>query len=213
MSGLFRLDAVTVAFDATVVLADVTVTVPDDGLTVVVGPSGSGKSTLLRLLNRLEVPTAGMVSFRGSDVAGVDVRAHRRRVGMVFQRPTLFAGTVAANLRVADPTLGDDDVAALLTRVGLDPTLADQDGDTLSGGEAQRACLARTLATVPEVVLMDEPTSALDARHRGGIEQLARSLVEDGTPVVWVSHDTEQVARIADNTLTVVGGRVEGSAP
>ena len=92
--ALFTLDRVSLEIDGATVLDGVTLTIPDDGVTVVVGPSGAGKSMLLRLLNRLEVPTAGEVRFRGDPVSSLDPLALRRAVGMVFQRPAPFPGTV-----------------------------------------------------------------------------------------------------------------------
>ena len=176
---------------------------------MVVGPSGSGKSTLLRLCNRLVVPTSGVVRFRGDDVAGLDPLRLRRRVGMVFQRPTLFGGTVRDNLRVAQPDGSEDDYEEALGRAALDRSFLDRRADELSGGEAQRACFARTLVTGPEVLLMDEATSSLDAAARTTLERLACAAArEGGVPVVWVTHDEEQVARIADHVLTLEAGRV-----
>ncbi|MGZ8753179.1 MAG: ATP-binding cassette domain-containing protein, partial [Acidimicrobiia bacterium] len=110
--------------------------VPDRGVTVLVGPSGSGKSTLLRCCNRLEAPDAGTVRFRDGDVAGLDPLVLRRRVGMVFQRPTPFAGTVRDNLRVAEPALSERASELALERVGLDRSFLDRDARALSGGEA-----------------------------------------------------------------------------
>jgi putative ABC transport system ATP-binding protein len=204
----FRFDEVSVVVDGTVVLDRLSAELPCDGVTVVVGPSGAGKTTLLRLCNRLDVPTAGTVWFAGSDVAAVDPIRLRRRVGMVFQRPVLFAGTVADNLRVADPRANGTRLAGVMARVGLDPALAERAADDLSGGEAQRLCIARALLTEPEVLLMDEPTSALDPGHRGIVERLARHLAGTGTPVVWVTHDLAQAERLADRTLVLVDGRV-----
>ncbi len=208
---LFAFEDVSLELDGTPVLRGVTVEFPASGITVVIGPSGSGKSTVLRLCNRLAVPTTGVVRFRGTDLAtltGGSVRAHRRRVGMVFQKPTLFAGTVRDNFRVAMPEGSDDHFRDLLARVGLDPTLLDRSADALSGGQAQRATLARTLATAPEALLMDEPTSALDVASRHELEHLAVALAGDGVPVVWVTHDLEQADRIADRLVVVVAGRV-----
>jgi putative ABC transport system ATP-binding protein len=177
-------------------------------VTVLVGPSGSGKSTLLRCCNRLEAPDGGVVRFRGDDVAGLDPLVLRRRVGMVFQRPTPFAGTVHDNLRVAEPALTAVAAVAALDRVGLPPELLTRDARGLSGGEAQRVCLARTLVTVPEVVLMDEVTSSVDPSARLALEDLARALAGDGVPVVWVTHDLEQMRRLADHVVVVVAGRI-----
>jgi putative ABC transport system ATP-binding protein len=211
-TGLFRFERVVVRFGATTVLHDVDVTLPDAGVTVLAGPSGAGKSTMLRLCNRLIVPTAGSVSFRGDDVAALDPLALRRRVGMVFQRPTLFDGTVLENLRVADPALTVDAASTALGHVGLDAELLDRPGRDLSGGEAQRACLARTLATRPAVLLMDEPTAMLDVDNAVLLERLVRRLVvDDGVAVVWVSHDPAQIRRLADWVVRVDGGRVLGS--
>jgi putative ABC transport system ATP-binding protein len=210
-AGLFRFERVAVRFGATTVLADIDVTIPDGGVTAMVGPSGAGKSTMLRLCNRLIVPTGGTVYFRGADVAALDPLALRRQVGMVFQRPTLFDGTVLENLRVADPAITVDAAATALHHVGLDPVLLDRAARDLSGGEGQRACLARTLATHPSVLLMDEPTAMLDLENAHRLERLVRRLVAtDGVAVVWVSHDAAQIRRVADWVIRLDGGRVTG---
>jgi putative ABC transport system ATP-binding protein len=133
---------------------------------------------------------------------------------MVFQRPVTFAGTVLDNLREADRDCDEARGAELLERAGLPAAFLARDAGELSGGEAQRACLARALATDPHVMLMDEPTSALDATATDVLERLAKQLVADGTPVIWVSHSEQQLRRLADCVLLLVDGRVdrEGSA-
>ncbi len=176
-------------------------------VTVLAGPSGAGKSTLLRLGNRLEVPSAGVVRFEGSDTAALDPRELRRKVGMVFQAPVVFAGTVRENLHVAAPDATDDALADALRRVGLDAEVLDRVGDDLSGGEAQRMCIARSLLTRPHVLLMDEPTSSLDRENRRGVEVLARELADAGLGVLWVSHDIAQVRRLGDQVVVLVDGR------
>ncbi len=186
---------------------------PDGGVTVIAGPSGSGKSTLLRLCNRLVVPSRGRVLFRGDDLAGLDPLRLRRRVGMVFQRPTPFAGTVADNLRVAEPDLDDASAVAALERADLDGSFLDRDAGELSGGEAQRMCLTRTLVTGPEVLLMDEPTSALDPRSSKVLEELARGLADSGVSVLWVSHDLEQLRRLATWVVVLEAGRIAKQGP
>lgn len=205
---LFAFDDVGLEVDGAVILDAITVELPADGVVVVAGASGSGKSSLLRLCNRLVAPSTGTVRFRGDDVAALDVRRLRRRVGMVFQRPTPFPGTVHENLRVAEPSLDEDGAIALLASVGLPAEFVERDALTLSGGEAQRMCTARTLATRPEVVLMDEPTSALDEDNARGVEDLARSLVGAGVSIVWVTHDRAQIDRIADVVIRLDGGRI-----
>jgi putative ABC transport system ATP-binding protein len=205
---LFELDAVVLEIDGRPVLRGLSLAISDDGITVLLGPSGAGKTMILRLLNRLEVPTSGTVRFRGEPVASIDPLALRRRVGMVFQRPAPFPGTVRDNLLVADPAASDEALLAALAGAGLAPTFLDRSADDLSGGESQRMCLARTLVTQPEVLLMDEPTSALDpdARHR--LERTARDLAAEGRPVVWVTHDLDQADRLADDVLVVIDGRL-----
>ena len=210
---LFRLDGVVVDRGGRTVLGPVTLDLPGPGPVVLVGPSGLGKSTLLRLLNRLDTPSEGTVRLGGADVCSTDPCAHRRRVAMVFQRPVVLPGTVADNLRAADPDLDDAAVAGALERVGLPPTLADRDARELSGGEAQRLGLARSLATDPEVVLFDEPTSSLDPAASRRIEDLARGLVDDGIAVVWVTHDHEQGRRLARWVVEVDEGRIARSGP
>lgn len=212
----FSFEAVSVERDGAPILGGVNCVLSDRGVTVVVGPSGSGKTTLLRLLNRLDVPTSGVVSWRGTPLDGFDPCTLRRRVGMVAQRPVPFEGTVAANLRVGRPDLADDEVVRLLELVGLASSLAAHDAATLSGGEAQRMCIARTLATEPDVILADEPTSSLDEAPRRALEDLARRLAaDDARPIgwVWVSHDLAQINRLADEVVVVGGGQVLAVGP
>jgi putative ABC transport system ATP-binding protein len=199
---------VTVADGGRLRLDDACGEVLGEGVTVVVGPSGAGKSTLLRCCNRLEVPTGGRVLFQGADLAELDPLRLRRRVGMVFQRPTPFPGTVRENLQVAQPTITDTEAALMLERVGLNVEFLDREATALSGGEAQRVCLARTLVTEPEVVLMDEITSSVDPAQTHGLEQLGRALSTAGVAVVWVTHDLAQMRRIADHVLVVIEGRI-----
>jgi putative ABC transport system ATP-binding protein len=208
MDGVsFEFVGVTVDRDGAHVLDAVDVTLADHGVTVIVGPSGSGKSTLLRLCNRLSVPTSGTVRFRGVDISGIDPLRLRREVGMVFQRPVALPGTVADNLREADPAATDADIAAALQRVGL-AGLADRDASALSGGEAQRMCLARTLMADPQFVLFDEVTSSLDPHAALGIETLATELAGSGTPSAWVTHDLDQMRRLAHHLVVVIDGRI-----
>jgi putative ABC transport system ATP-binding protein len=205
---LFALHDVVVAFGETRPLDGISVDLPGKGVTVVLGASGSGKSTMLRLLNRLEVPTSGRVLFHGEDLATLDPLALRRRVGMVFQRPTLFPGTVRDNLRVAQPAATEAQVTEAMELVGLRVALLDRVADDLSGGEAQRACLARTLITGPEVLLMDEVTSSLDPRASRVLEERTAGLADSGVPVIWVTHDLEQGLRLDPDPIVLTDGRV-----
>jgi len=203
----FTFTGVTVTFGEAVVLRDIDLEVPASGITVVLGPSGSGKSTLTRLTNRLLDPTSGSVSLRGTDVRDLDVLELRRTVGMVFQRPTLFEGTVRDNL-AATGLENEPTHTEMLHAVGLEPDYLQRDGSTLSGGEAQCVCLARALLMRPDVLVADEPTSSLDHASTLALESLARDLAADGVPILWVTHDLAQVERIADHRVTLEEGRV-----
>jgi putative ABC transport system ATP-binding protein len=206
---LFGFEGVVVeAEDGARILDGVDAEVLDEGVTVIVGPSGSGKSTLLRLCNRLEVPAEGVVRFRGADVASLDPLEHRRRVGMVFQRPTPFPGTVRDNLEVAAPGAGEERMVRALQQAAIDRAFLDRIADELSGGEQQRVCLARTMITDPDVLLMDEPTSALDEEATKLLEQAIHDLVVDGLRVLWVTHDRSQAERLGAHRLLVDEGRV-----
>jgi putative ABC transport system ATP-binding protein len=193
-------------------LRDATGAVPRDGVCAIVGPSGSGKSTLLRLCNRLEVPVHGVVELDGVDLSTLDPLSLRRRVGMVFQRPTPFAGTGRDNLRVADPEIDNATATQLLARVRLDASFLDRDALQLSGGEAQRLCLARSLAAHPEVLLMDEVTSSVDGATRVALEELAVTCARVGTTVLWVTHDLQQAQRVAQHVIVVIDGRIAHAA-
>jgi ABC-type multidrug transport system fused ATPase/permease subunit len=169
-----------------------------------VGPSGAGKSTLLRLLNRMEEPSGGEVRFHGEPLRSYDVLALRRRVGLLMQRPTAFPGTVLGNLRTGAPALAEDEAYALLDRVGLARSFLARDTQDLSGGEAQRVCLARALAVRPEVLLLDEATSALDTRTEREIQQELESL---RTTRIVIAHRLSTI-RHADLILVMDDGRL-----
>jgi UDP-glucose/iron transport system ATP-binding protein len=209
---LFELLDVSLEIDGTTILDHIDLAIADGAITVLVGPSGAGKSTVLRLLDRLEVPTSGELRFRGRPLADLDVLALRRRVGMVFQRPAPFPGTVRDNLHVADPGADEEALVAALLAARLDAAFLDRPADDLSGGEAQRMCLARTLVTRPEVLLMDEPTSALDPEARRSLEGTAVRLADEGRELVWVTHDLDQARRLGGEIVVLVGGRIAGEA-
>ena len=211
-AAAFEFERVTVVRTGRRILDAVTASVPADGITVVSGPSGAGKTTLLRLCNRLEIPDNGRVCYRGQPLDALDPLVLRRRVGMVFQRPTPFPGTVADNLAVAHPDAGAGELGAALKRVALDPGLLDQDARTLSGGELQRMCLARTLVTRPETLLLDEPTSALDREPKRVFEGTARDLAAQGITIIWVTHDDAQALRVADRSYQLRDGHLTGTA-
>jgi putative ABC transport system ATP-binding protein len=207
----FEFERVTVVRAGRHVLDKITTAILAAGITVISGPSGAGKTTLLRLCNRLEIPDEGVVSYRGQPLDELDPLTLRRRVGMVFQRPTPFPGTVADNLAVAHPHANTEELSTALTRVALAPGLLGQEARTLSGGELQRMCLARTLVTQPETLLLDEPTSALDSQPKRVFENTARDLAAQGITIIWVTHDDAQARRVADRICQLRDGHLTGA--
>lgn len=195
------------------ILRGVTVEIPCTGITAIAGPSGAGKSTLLRLLDRLDDPRSGAIRFDGRPVVEWDPQDLRRRVAMLFQHPPRFEGTLYDNLVVADGALDRARAETVVERVGLEPALLDRAATDLSGGEAQRMAFARALLTEPGVVLADEPTASLDGASRRLIEDLAVSIAAEGMGMVWVTHDTDQLRRVADYVVVLVAGRVAACGP
>lgn len=178
----------------------------------IIGPSGSGKSTFLRAINRLWEPPADTIFLDGEDIVKMDVLTVRRRIGMLFQTPMLFDGTVADNVRygpnLQGKTLIDSEVEGYLEQADLDASFVHKPVVGLSVGQAQRVALARTLANKPDVLLLDEPTSALDPISTHHIEQSVLELKRSGLTVIMVSHSLEQVKRIADHVCLVVAGEL-----
>lgn len=210
----FRLDEVAVTRGPATLLARINACIPAGRCTAVMGASGAGKTTMLRLLNRLTEPTTGRVLLDGVPIAELDVLALRRRVGLVPQAPVLLADRVLDEVRVGRPDLPDDRAGELLARVGLAPRFATRTTAELSGGEAQRLCLARALAVEPEILLLDEPTSALDGPTATVIGALVREHVSTGGTVVLVSHDHGLIGSVAERVLHLEHGHlvVDGTA-
>lgn len=198
------------------VLQGIDATVPVGSLITIMGPSGAGKSTLLGLLNRLEEPDEGEVLYRGKRLQEWQVLELRRRVGLVFQNPVMFDGTVEENI-LYGPKLRhevlDTDPMKLLEQMGLPGEMLWRQARELSGGEQQRVALARTMANRPEVLLLDEVTSSLDPESALAIEQLVVNLNQEGVTVLWVTHDLVQARRLNGSSWILVGGRLVDVAP
>jgi putative ABC transport system ATP-binding protein len=196
---------------------DISVRIEVGEVLAVVGPSGSGKSSFLRLLNRLDEPSGGSVLLNGQDYKELEPEELRRRVGMVMQTPYLFPGTVANNVSYGPRQRGeafvDAQIAAVLQRVGLSG-FQQRDVSNLSGGEAQRVSIARTLANAPEIILLDEPTSALDENSARDVEDLVLDVIrERQMTCVIVTHNNDQARRLADRTMIIAGGRSVAIGP
>ncbi|WP_280272066.1 ABC transporter ATP-binding protein [Nocardia wallacei] len=196
------------AFGGRTLFSGIGLTVAAGRCTAVAGPSGVGKTTLLRLLNRLGEPSEGRILLDGVPIGELDVLELRRRVGLAPQHPVLLADVVVDEVRVGRPSLWDEQVGALLNRVGLPETFLHRRCAELSGGEAQRVCLARALAVRPEVLLLDEPTSALDEAAAEVVGELVRAHCKSGGSAVLVSHDSVFTAAIADDIFVLEGGRL-----
>ena len=207
----------SVHYGSKLAVRDVDLDVPPNSVTAFIGPSGCGKSTILRCFNRMNdlISTArieGTVTLDGEDVyaAGVQPVEVRRRIGLVFQRPNPFPMSIYENVAygprrhgVKDRRALDEVVERSLRRAAIWDEVKDdfrkKSGLALSGGQQQRLCIARTLATDPEVVLMDEPCSALDPIATLKIEELIRELQASVT-IVIVTHNMQQASRVSDRT-------------
>lgn len=192
---------------------DVSVEVHCCDVIAVVGPSGAGKSSFLRLLNRLDEPTGGKVFFEGVDYREIPPRELRQKIGMVLQQPYLFPGTVADNIRFGPLQRGerfsDEKIEQLLQQVALSG-YASREVSVLSGGEAQRVSVARTLANSPKILLLDEPTSSLDPASEGDVEELlVRIFREQSLTCLIVTHDMDQAQRMASKAMLMKDGRVK----
>ena len=208
---------VNIFYGPKLAVRDVSLEVPEKSILALIGPSGSGKSTFLRCFNRRNdlIPGArvtGNVQLDGEGLMDADVSVVelRRRVGMVFQRPNPFPMSIFDNVAYGPRRRGANDKAAMevlversLTRAALWNEVKDdlhkKSGLSLSGGQQQRLCIARVLATEPEVILMDEPASALDPVSTLRVEELMRELRESYT-IIIVTHNMQQAARVSDRT-------------
>ncbi|MCC7475848.1 MAG: phosphate ABC transporter ATP-binding protein [Pirellulales bacterium] len=205
-------------------LADVSLEIPQHCVTALIGPSGCGKSTFLRCLNRMndmieDTRVEGDVLLDGNDILGprVDVVELRKRVGMVFQKSNPFPKSVFENVAYGPRVAGIRQKAVLfeiveksLTRAALWDEVKDRLDDSalqLSGGQQQRLCIARALATNPDVLLMDEPASALDPASTSRIEDLIFEL-RDRYTIVIVTHNMQQAARVSDRTAFFYQGEL-----
>jgi phosphate transport system ATP-binding protein len=215
-------------------LKDISMEIPEKSVTALIGPSGCGKSTFLRCLNRMNdrigaARIEGSVTVDGREIYqdGVNLVELRKRVGMVFQQPNPFPKSIRDNVSYGPRKHGDIRKGLLARLLGQEETereealverslrqaalwdeVADRLDDNalgLSGGQQQRLCIARALATDPDVLLMDEPASALDPIATSKIEELIHDLSEDYT-VVIVTHNMQQAARISDQTAVFLTG-------
>ncbi|MEZ5751091.1 MAG: phosphate ABC transporter ATP-binding protein PstB [Paracoccaceae bacterium] len=208
---------VTVHYGTKQAIFDVSIDVPERSVTAFIGPSGCGKSTFLRCFNRMNdtiegCRVGGKITIDGEDIhdPSLDVVELRARVGMVFQKPNPFPKSIYDNIAYGPRIHGlvktkaetDALVESSLKKAGLWKEVADRldaPGTGLSGGQQQRLCIARAIATGPEVILMDEPCSALDPIATAVVEDLIHELKEQYT-IIIVTHSMQQAARVSQKT-------------
>lgn len=213
MAPLIQIQDLTLHRTNSQVLNNVTLAVKAGEIVCLLGPSGGGKSSLLRCINRLTEPPPNTVYLAETDVVQLDVLLLRRQVGMVFQQVSLFPGTVKDNVaygaNLQKRPLSTAEIENLLNLADLSLDIAEQDSQTLSGGQAQRVAIARALATQPQALLLDEPTSALDPAATLHIEETMLKLRDQlGLTLLWVTHNPEQARRIADRVYLLADGQV-----
>jgi phosphate transport system ATP-binding protein len=213
---IFDVRDVSISYGDFKAVTDVSLAIYECEITAFIGSSGSGKTTMLRAFNRMNdlIPGArvdGEMHYRGQALYGSDVSpiAVRRRIGMVFQKPNPFPKSIYDNVAYGPRINGernkgklDEIVERSLRRAALWDEVKSRlktSGLSLSGGQAQRLCIARTIAVEPDVVLMDEPASALDPIATGAIEELMRELKSQYT-IVIVTHNMQQATRVSDRT-------------
>ncbi len=214
LEPIFNIDGVSVSYSGAVAVHDISFDIGRQEITALIGPSGCGKSTLLRCLNRMNdlIPGAevtGTLSYHGQNLYGakVDPVEVRKRIGMVFQKPNPFPKSIYDNIAFGPRVLGikgdmDEIVERALRRGAVWDEVKDRlktNAFGMSGGQQQRLCIARALATDPDVILMDEPCSALDPISTGKIEDLMLELRENYS-IVIVTHNMQQAARVSDRT-------------
>jgi phosphate transport system ATP-binding protein len=211
---VFDIRNMSVYYGAFRAVKNVTLAIQGNQITALIGPSGCGKTTVIRCLNRMNdliegARVEGEVFYHGVDLyePEVDPVEVRRRIGMVFQKPNPFPKSIYDNIAFGPKIAGfkgnmDDLVEESLRRAALWDEVKDklqESGMALSGGQQQRLCIARAIATRPDVILMDEPCSALDPIATLRIEELMQALVADYT-IVIVTHNMQQAARVSDRT-------------
>jgi phosphate transport system ATP-binding protein len=229
LKAKFHCQSVNFWYPSKQALWDVDLTVLEKSVLALIGPSGCGKSTFIRCLNRMNdlidgCRLDGTITMDGKDIYAPDVNLVdlRRRVGMVFQKSNPFPKSVYENVAYGPRVAGirnrarlDYTVERCLKQAGLWDEVKDRLNHSaleLSGGQQQRLCIARSLATDPEVLLMDEPASALDPKSTAKIEDLIDDLKRQYT-IVIVTHNMQQAARVSDVTAFFYEGRVVESGP
>jgi tungstate transport system ATP-binding protein len=211
--AFIEIKSLSKSYNDSLILKEINLDVEQGEILALVGPTGSGKTTLLRHIDLLEEPTKGSITFDGIEVSALgegELLRIRRRMAMVFQKPTVFRGTVYHNVNYGLRVRGLKDggkVEEALRSVGL-LGCNNRDATTLSGGEMQRLALARAMVVEPDLLLLDEPTSNLDPKSVEVIEDLVKLLAGRGTTVIMATHNMIQCRKLAKRVAVLVDGRI-----
>lgn len=218
---IIELDSLNAYYGDKKILNNINMKIKKNKITAIIGPSGCGKSTLLSVLNRMLEEsggsTRGNIAFNGKDISSYDKEEIRKKIGIVFQKPTPFPMSIYKNLTYAPIYYGTRDKKKLeeivqdkLKVSGLFEEVKQDLGMSalkLSGGQQQRLCIARALTVDPEVLLLDEPCSALDIKNTAHIEEMLLRLSQEYT-IIIVTHNLSQAKRISDYTAFILDGEL-----
>lgn len=211
--SLFEFQNVFFINDDKIILKDITIAINSGDYISIVGPSGSGKSTLLKLCCHLISPTEGAIIYKNKSIMEHNPMELRKNVAYCFQTPYIFGETVMDNISFPFSIRGVKvdlkRAEELFLLFNLDKEYLKKDVRNLSGGEKQRIALIRTLLFKPEMLLLDEVTSALDFDNALIVENVMKSLNQNGTTILWVTHSPEQSRKNANKILTIESGKIK----
>lgn len=211
---LFHLDNISFSVQGRNLLDHINLDIRESSFILIKGPSGAGKTTLLRLFNGLDNPTLGNILYKGNSILNGNMTHFRQDVGMVFQNPTVFMGSVRENLLLRkrwDKSFrpNDNQISKSLNEVGLAKDQLELDARSLSGGEKQRLALARVLLNKPTTLLLDEPTANLDEELGKQILKQVSGLKDDlGLTIVLVSHQANSIGGKIDQQIHLKAGKI-----
>lgn len=211
--ALLELKNICFETDNQLILKNISVTIEPGDFVSIIGPSGSGKSTFLKLCSHLISPTSGELLFNGISVDEYSPIELRKRIAYCFQLPYLFGDTVRDNIvfpyYIRNLKVDNNRINELLSIFNIPTDFLDKDIKGLSGGEKQRIALIRSLIFTPDILLLDEVTSALDIDNTAVVENVIKSLNEEGVTVLWITHNLEQSRKYAKRLLTIESGQIK----